>query len=640
MVILIFGLGVQGVAISPKDALFVGGNFQDVQDPLLYLIHMMERHPLWWKVIPNTMKLIQKKAEKRMDQKSPATLADFFVHHPPRTLEGWKLYHQVMVKNPSLYSIFCAQLIHLWTTREDSFSPQEQRDARVTFAKVWKPFHHHRRIEQLLSRRHLDQAKSLLQDLGLQNHDLGLACRFLDKTEGAVPAYSSSLKNKLVPTIAYIRGCIRTNQVEWALKAWKESRLGSYPIETKWVQDNLGSLEVSLMFQLLQSGQRLEVEGKREMALSLYREAMNLRKWPLHDYWTETLWTKGFIAFAGLRDFAKALPLFLSLTQEGKKDPLGHSAGLYPMASARYICRGLFWAGLCCEKLGKQTEARQYFQKAAKFGFYFYGQMAQYKLGLPITMTFSTADATKGLQSALQKEGVALAKALCATKREALKIEYAFGIDLIALAQTPADKKKLLSLIEAINPVKVTHVAKKFSTDPTSIFPQTYPTCALPRPARDPDLVYGVILAETCFDPSVISSAGAKGMMQIMPGEAAQFAKKANLPYRPQGLLERTYNMHLGIVELEDKLNRFHSTPATIAAYNAGPLKAEKWLKEIPHEGTPEWAWIWMESIPYAETRAYVPRVLEHRAVYRWLRHHPIQPSEVPSLLQLPCHSH
>jgi soluble lytic murein transglycosylase len=146
----------------------------------------------------------------------------------------------------------------------------------------------------------------------------------------------------------------------------------------------------------------------------------------------------------------------------------------------------------------------------------------------------------------------------------------------------------------------------------------TLPSYVGPGAAPDPALVLGLIRQETEFDAYAVSSAGARGLMQMMPASAKIAAKQAKLPYKPNALLsDPHYNMQLGMTEARGQLDRFDgSWVLAAAAYNAGPNNAKKWLASNgdPRQTDPI---DWIEQIPFGETRNYVQRVLENAEVYR-----------------------
>lgn len=127
---------------------------------------------------------------------------------------------------------------------------------------------------------------------------------------------------------------------------------------------------------------------------------------------------------------------------------------------------------------------------------------------------------------------------------------------------------------------------------------------------------YGVARSESLFIPDIRSQAGAVGIMQLMPATGRRTAAELNLPY--QGLATLTdpsSNIRLGATYLGKMLERFEENRVVAtAAYNAGPARVEKWLPVS--RGLD--ARIWIENIPFNETRDYVRRVLVSEAIFNW----------------------
>jgi soluble lytic murein transglycosylase len=125
---------------------------------------------------------------------------------------------------------------------------------------------------------------------------------------------------------------------------------------------------------------------------------------------------------------------------------------------------------------------------------------------------------------------------------------------------------------------------------------------------------------ESMFQVDAVSSAGARGLMQLMPGTAREVADDVGLPYSPQRLVsDGPYNALLGSTYLGRQLDRYDgSLVLAAAAYNAGPGNADKWVRaygDPRHESVDPV--VWVELIPFAETRTYVKRVLANYGVYR-----------------------
>lgn len=127
-------------------------------------------------------------------------------------------------------------------------------------------------------------------------------------------------------------------------------------------------------------------------------------------------------------------------------------------------------------------------------------------------------------------------------------------------------------------------------------------------------LVYGVIRQESGYIPDVKSPAGAVGLMQLMPGTAKDMGKKLGLSAPAWKLIDGELNIRLGIQYLNLVLRRFdENTVLAAAAYNAGPHRVKQWLMD---EALP--ADIWVETIPFDETRDYVKGVLFNTTVSEW----------------------
>jgi soluble lytic murein transglycosylase len=127
---------------------------------------------------------------------------------------------------------------------------------------------------------------------------------------------------------------------------------------------------------------------------------------------------------------------------------------------------------------------------------------------------------------------------------------------------------------------------------------------------------YGVARSESLFMPDVTSSAGAVGLMQLMPATGKQIARSAGVRYRGRATLtDPEDNVSLGTTYLSSMLDRFEDNRVlATAAYNAGPHRVARWLPE----DSPLEADVWVETVPFDETRGYVQRVLASDAVFQW----------------------
>lgn len=133
----------------------------------------------------------------------------------------------------------------------------------------------------------------------------------------------------------------------------------------------------------------------------------------------------------------------------------------------------------------------------------------------------------------------------------------------------------------------------------------------------DPYLLMAITRRESAYNPVALSPAGARGLMQLMPGTAAQVSRQLGLnDPGPYGVLEPELNIRLGSTYLRDKLERYQGNRlAATAAYNAGPGRVDQWLGTNSMESFD----LFVESIPFRETRDYVQAVLSYRVIFESL---------------------
>ena len=132
----------------------------------------------------------------------------------------------------------------------------------------------------------------------------------------------------------------------------------------------------------------------------------------------------------------------------------------------------------------------------------------------------------------------------------------------------------------------------------------------------DPLLLVAIVRQESVFDAQALSPAGARGLVQLLPGTAALTARGLDVTFYPEWITVPDLNLHLGAAHLQELLQRFGGrVDAAAAAYNAGTAPVKRWL-ERPGADDPD---EFIELIPYQETRGYVRAVLRNRELYRAL---------------------
>jgi soluble lytic murein transglycosylase len=131
------------------------------------------------------------------------------------------------------------------------------------------------------------------------------------------------------------------------------------------------------------------------------------------------------------------------------------------------------------------------------------------------------------------------------------------------------------------------------------------------------ELVYAIMREESAFDAGAVSPANAYGLMQIISPTARRYGKEAGLPYDRRALTTPLVSIALGSRVLSSYMGTFFpdNPLLVIPGYNAGPGRPKQWAKDWPSVDFD----VWVELIPYRETRRYTKRVLASRAAYSFL---------------------
>lgn len=320
-------------------------------------------------------------------------------------------------------------------------------------------------------------------------------------------------------------------------------------------------------------------------------------------------WLAGWISLAFLNKPKEALDHFRSL-YAGVSSPISRS-------------RGAFWAGESLSALGNNTEARQWYARAAKFSATFYGQLAAQRNGDAADLRLADPPSVSAETEAefMNRELVNAVRLLGQLDQPRLQ-----QIFISRLRQDAGTEAEFLLITELANAIGrhdlAIRTAKAARRQSIEMGPLLYPVRAVPNDSPGPEkaLVLALMRQESEFYPRARSPVGALGLMQLMPATARQVARGKGLPYNRNRLVsDPDYNLRLGRSYLSELLEEFDgSYILALAAYNAGPTRARRWIKAF---GDPRDADVdpilWIERIPFSETRNYVQRILESLVVYR-----------------------
>jgi soluble lytic murein transglycosylase len=320
----------------------------------------------------------------------------------------------------------------------------------------------------------------------------------------------------------------------------------------------------------------------------------------------EAEWLAGWIAlrFLGKTDVAR-------VHFERMYEAVG-----YPISRAR----GAYWAGRAAEAAADLAAASKWYEAAATRPTTYYGQLAAAWLGTAKAPTLPEAPtiAAEQVTAFGERELVRAVRRLAEIGED--RLVRTFVRRLNAIAETPAERLMIAHLAEDTERTDLAvYTARRASLAGVSLIDPGYPTLELPK-GQDPDpaLVYAVIRQESGFDPAAISGAGAHGLMQLMPATARTVSRRLRTKYSKRKLIaDPDYNVSLGRAYLASLIDEFDGSHIlALAAYNAGPRRVRRWIRDYgnPRDVDPI---DWIESIPIAETRNYVQRVLEGLYVYR-----------------------
>ncbi|GAA0731432.1 lytic transglycosylase domain-containing protein [Sphingomonas japonica] len=292
----------------------------------------------------------------------------------------------------------------------------------------------------------------------------------------------------------------------------------------------------------------------------------------------------------------------------------------YPTPQTR--SKGLYWAGRAAEAAGDRTTANQYYARAAGYRDSYYGQLGSERLGQALQRPpefVATPVAGPTRTAFYNKETVRVAQLLGRLGR--YEDQSKFVRQIAADATSGTDHLLATELSQSIGRQDLAvMVGRSALQNGLSDFTAAgYPSVAVPAAHQNYyTIIHAIARQESQFDRAAVSHAGARGMMQLMPGTAREQAGKLGLSYNAGSLTTDTnYNIQLGSSYFQRMLSYFDgSYPLAVAAYNAGPGNVNKWLRANgdPRSGGDMVQWV--EAIPITETRNYVQRVLENAVVY------------------------
>jgi tRNA dimethylallyltransferase len=377
-------------------------------------------------------------------------------------------------------------------------------------------------------------------------------------------------------------------------------------------------------------GKIYEERKKFPEALKNYKIA--LEKYPEEYYGQWAGWRLGWVNYIDGK-FENAFNRF----QEAAKR--------FPDSS--FIEYNLYWSAKSAEKLDKKDVARDLYTKVfQQYPYTFHGIRAKDRLQ---TLGFKLDTLTKNTASTVNEVSQELGRPLNTTEN----FHFVRGSELAKIGLRLEARSEIRELQKTIRKnltgvlwlsqlyhqaqgyaesLRLLHLYKDFATKSKErnlstsfwkhFFPLAYEEAILSYAKSrkvDPFFVNGIIRQESLFDSQALSPAGARGLMQIMPATGKNLYPKTKLkkPFETDALFDPDLNIRLGVKYVSQLNKRFNKNGMHILiSYNAGPHVLKKWLKRFGHLKDMD---VFIESIPYPETRRYVKHVLRNLGIYKAL---------------------
>jgi soluble lytic murein transglycosylase len=467
---------------------------------------------------------------------------------------------------------------------------------------------HRRRADALYDRRHNEEA------LAAYDHALGLGLRGREKTQAEHDRAQTLFRLRRYTEAAQAFEALpptEERQIQHARALARSSRVmeGARELEALGARSRSSEgTRALLLAGLLRDG-----EGQHEEALSLFERVVE--RSPRSGYAAAARWRLAWAAYRERR----------------LEDAVRYFEGLETTEDdAVAALRPRYWRIRASEQLGDAEAAARYADLAREFPLSYYGWRARERSGdlAGARALEPIRDGTAALDPAvLERPRILLEAGLVDAARQELDrlARRARGMqDRLALAQLYANAGNFHRPQRLVVDAYTEQLARGPVPGHVELWWHAWPApfdeemrgARLEGSEVEPELVYSVMREESGYRPRVVSVSGARGLLQLMPATAERVARESRIgAFSADDLFEPRVNIRLGSDYLASLLRRFEGrASAAIGSYNAGPHVVARWIEARPVEDD-----VWVEEIPYDQTRGYVKRVLRSVQAYRVL---------------------
>ncbi len=553
----------------------------------------LDRRPDW----PG-LAWLRRKSEPSFTGADPDRVLKFYADTPPQTAEG-ALNYAVALMAKGQQGEAQADIVTAWRTMP--MGSGLQKDYLENFGKLLKP-HHAARLDRMLWDGHLVSAAQMLPLVGADDRKLAEARIALQKRAPGVDAKVAAVPK----TVADAPG-LAFDRFVWRDRKELDDSAIDLMLARSTSPEALGEPD-----KWAEGRRRLaRLEMRQGSAARAYQIAANHHMTPEMGYaYADLEWLAGFLALRRLDDPATAVRHFQNFS----------TAVQSPISKGR----GGYWLGRAYSAQGNAEKAYEAYAVGADNQTSFYGLLAAEQIGRPFDPELATPRRAPHWRQAGFADSSVLEAGLLLLKAGEDNLSERFLTHLVE-GLDPVQANQLGDLaIELNEPHLAVMIAKRAATTGTVLPAAYYPV----HPVADmglpmaKEMTLAIARRESEFDPVVISGAGARGLMQVMPATAKLVAQELGILSGHQtGRLtsDWQYNAKLGANYLSGLAADFNGNVVMMAAgYNAGPRRPISWMQRYgdPRRGQVDVV-DWIETIPFSETRNYVMRVAESLPVYR-----------------------
>jgi len=539
---------------------------------------------------------------------NPATVLGFYAREKPRTGTGWARYADALAASGRTVEALHAAR-EAWASSDLRGSDEQLLYARFGSALTWAD--HDRRIDSLLFDKKASDAERFLAMASPARRPAFAARIAMHKRDPNVEA----LYQAVIGQVTSDAGLMMDRARYLRDANWEHSARQLFARPHQFVHKPADP-ERFFDMMLLLAGSAAD-SGQWSLAYNIARQAddvlpagVSVADQPLgiRDKYTSLAWLGGTAAWSGLRSPGDAVAMFDRYSRGGK--------------SLQVLTKGLYWAGKAALAARRIPEGMAYFQRAAAYPELFYGQLALEQTGRSVPAPGPLPTFAVNPQQRAEFASRRLVQATRLAGQQGRWDEQSLFVRALAESlDNDVERALATELASQIGRQDLAVWVARMARVKGSAF---YVASAYPRlPANIPggrmwSLAHGIARQESSFDRGAVSHAGARGMMQLMPGTAREQAGKMGLAYDGWRLTsDPAYNVMLGTAYFQRMLNMWDgNVPLAVASYNAGYGNVRKWVDRYgdPRGRTDVLRWI--EQIPFSETKAYVQRVIENSVVY------------------------